>query len=132
MATVCWKPGSGIGNLSGLLLNRGRLVLLEREPIYLARLVRRFEGRRNVRVVEADLADATSYADLADEELDTVWCSNVLEHIGPDEDVLANFARLLVDRGHCIIVVPAGQALVQRSGCGARPRAALRGRRAAA
>jgi SAM-dependent methyltransferase len=103
------EAGAGIGNLSGLLLNRGRLVVLEREPVYLARLERRFEGRRNVRVVEADLADASTYADLADEELDTIWCSNVLEHIGPDEDVLASFARLVVERGHCIIVVPASQ-----------------------
>ncbi len=108
------EAGAGIGNLSGLLLNRGRLVVLEREPIYVARLARRFEGRRNVRVVEADLADGTSYADLADEELDTIWCSNVLEHIGPDEDVLASFARLVVERGHCIIVVPAGRRWFNR------------------
>jgi glycosyltransferase involved in cell wall biosynthesis len=103
------EAGAGIGNLSGLLLNRERLVLLEREPIYLARLARRFDGRRNVRVVAADLADATSYADLADEEIDTIWCSNVLEHIGPDEDVLASFAQLVVERGHCIVVVPASR-----------------------
>ena len=105
------EAGAGIGNLSVLLLDRERLVLCDHEPIYATRLARRFDGRRNVRVVEADLTDPALYGELDEERLDTVWCSNVLEHIADDEAVLRGFHDALVPGGHCVLVVPAGRRL---------------------
>jgi SAM-dependent methyltransferase len=74
-------------------------------------LERRFGYRGNVRVDKADLADPGQFDRWKDEGLDTVFCSNVLEHLEPDEQVLKSFYRTLTPGGHCIIVVPAGRWL---------------------
>ena len=46
-----------------------------------------------------------------DEQLDTVFCSNVLEHLQDDVEVLRSFFHTLMPGGHCVIVVPVGQWL---------------------
>jgi glycosyltransferase involved in cell wall biosynthesis len=102
------EAGSGIGNLSGLLLNHDRLVLVDYEDIYIDKLRQRYGARENVRVDRADLTNADDYDRWQDERLDTIVCSNVLEHLGPDVDVLRSFHRTLTPGGHCILVVPAG------------------------
>jgi len=105
------EAGAGIGNLSCLLLDRQRLILADYDPTYVARLRDRFGARRNVRVVQADLSRPDDFALWEDEHLDTVFCSNVLEHLEPDGQVLQGFYDALVPQGHCVIVVPAGQWL---------------------
>jgi len=105
------EAGCGIGNLSRLLLDHERLVLADNEPMYVAALGRRFGGRSNVRVDRVDLADPRHFDRWQDERLDTVFCSHVLEHIEPDEQVLESFHRTLEPGGHCVMVVPAGRWL---------------------
>jgi SAM-dependent methyltransferase len=105
------EAGSGIGNLSRLLLDRQRLVLTDCEPLYAATLQQRFGGRSNVRVDCMDLTQPADYRRWSDERLDTIFCSNVLEHLPPDEQVLSSFHQTLTPGGHCIIVVPAGRWL---------------------
>ncbi len=102
------EAGSGIGNLSGLFLNHDRLVLVDHEEIYVDKLRQRYGARANVRVERADLTNPDDYERWQDERLDTVVCSNVLEHLEGDVDVLRSFERTLVPGGHCILVVPAG------------------------
>ncbi len=102
------EAGSGIGNLSSLLLNHDRLVLVDYEEIYVDKLRQRYGARANVRVEQADLTNPDDYERWQDERLDTIVCSNVLEHLEPDVDVLRSFERTLVPGGHCILVVPAG------------------------
>ena len=103
-----FEAGAGIGNLSRLLLNCQRLVLLDNDPFYAAHLARVFGERLNVRVMQGDLANARNLAPLENERLDTIVCSNVLEHIERDEQVLESFCRILAPGGHCIMIVPAG------------------------
>jgi len=105
------EAGCGIGNLSARLLGRQRVVLVDREPMYLATLRERFGRRGNVRIDLADLADPGQYQRWQKEEIDTVFCSNVLEHAECDVDVLRSFCDTLVPGGHCAIVVPAGRWL---------------------
>ncbi|MEK6239034.1 MAG: methyltransferase, partial [Planctomycetales bacterium] len=105
------EAGCGIGNLSGLLLNRERLVLADYEPMYVSALERKFGARENVRVDRADLCDPEDFSRWEEEQLDTVLCSNVLEHLEPDVQVLRNFHGVLTEGGHCVIVVPAGRWL---------------------
>jgi SAM-dependent methyltransferase len=102
-----FEAGAGIGNLSQELLKRERLVLVDYEEMYVNTLQRRYTGRRNVRVDRCDLTDASTFERWYDERLDTIFCSNVLEHLEPDEQVLKSYYDLLVPGGHCIIVVPA-------------------------
>ena len=105
------EAGCGIGNLSRLLLDHERLVLADNEPMYVAALRRRFGCRSNVRVDRVDLADPHHFERWQDERLDTVFCSNVLEHIERDGQVLESFYRTLQPGGHCVMVVPAGRWL---------------------
>jgi len=105
------EAGAGIGNLSQLLLHRERLVLADYEPLYLARLSRRFGHLEHVRIHKLDLTNPADYDPCEQERLDTIYCSNVLEHIAHDESVLARFQSLLRTKGHCIIVVPADPRL---------------------
>src|SRR5262249_40424747 len=53
-----------------------------------------------------DLTQASDYAQLAEDGLDTIICLNVLEHIAADEEVLGHFHRALQPGGHAIILVP--------------------------
>ncbi len=105
------EAGSGLGNLSQAFLDRQRLVIVDCEAEYVSRLNERFGGRRNVHVVHADLSDPRALELWCDEKLDTVFCSNVLEHLESDEQTLRMFHDSLTPGGHCIIVVPAGEHL---------------------
>jgi glycosyltransferase involved in cell wall biosynthesis len=111
------EAGAGIGNFTSMFVNCERLVLLDRDPLYVKYLKSRMAGREHVRIVQADLAGTTypwSPADVTqwrEERLDTVLCMNVLEHIEDDEQVLRRFHDVLTPHGHCIVVAPAGKGL---------------------
>lgn len=102
------EAGSGIGNLSQQLLNRDHLLLADHDPLYVEMLKDRFGQRGNVRVVQTDLTEPNFERDWDGNQLDTVFCSNVLEHLGPHEEILNSFYNALEPQGHCIIIVPAG------------------------
>ena len=105
------EAGSGIGSFSRLLLDRDRLVLADSEAMYVAALRQRFGYRSNVRIDRADLTIPGVFERWRDEQLDTVFCSNVLEHLADDVEVLRSFFHTLMPGGHCVIVVPAGRWL---------------------
>lgn len=105
------EAGSGIGNLSSMLLKRERLVLTDYEDIYIDKLSERFGRYQNVRINKSDLTSTASYDQWSQEKLDTVLCTNVLEHLEPDQQVLNSFENVLEPGGHCVIVVPAGRWL---------------------
>ena len=106
------EAGAGIGNLSRFFLRAERLVLADCNPSYCRMLRYRFEGRENIRVVQADLTKAESYEQWREEKLDTVFCSNVLEHLPNDEDILKRFYQILEEGGHCILIVPGESSLL--------------------
>jgi len=101
------EAGAGIGNLSTQLLNRERLLLVDYDDLYVERLKARFAHRSSVRVLQTDLTDTACIEEWQNEQLDTIVCSNVLEHLEPDQQVLQSFSDSLIDGGHCLIVVPA-------------------------
>lgn len=105
------EAGAGIGNLSRLFADCDRLVLADREEMYLDRLEERFSDDPRVRVMSMDLTDPKDVSQCVEEKLDTIFCSNVLEHLEPDEAVLRSFAAALQPGGHCVLVVPAGERL---------------------
>ncbi len=101
------EAGSGIGNLTELLLDRRRLVCLDDEDFYVRRLEQSYGHLANFSVARADLRDLDSLrANAAKQPLDTIICINVLEHIDDDEKVLANFREILCPGGRAIILVP--------------------------
>lgn len=101
------EAGSGIGNLSQLLTEREFLKLVDHDPMYLAMLEERFSDLKNVKVARCDLEHPGFEEDWLDDRLDTVFCSNVLEHLGPHKKILESYHRALTSGGHCVIIVPA-------------------------
>jgi glycosyltransferase involved in cell wall biosynthesis len=105
------EAGAGIGNFTELLLDRERLICLDNDPLYVEMANWRLGHLENVRTLQRDLADPATYAELAPERIDTIVCLNVLEHIGPDEQVLRAYYDVLQPGGHAIILVPAHPSL---------------------
>jgi glycosyltransferase involved in cell wall biosynthesis len=101
------EAGCGIGNFTELLLDRERLVCVDNDPLYVEMANWRLGHLENVRTIKRDLSEPSTYAEQASERLDTIVCLNVLEHIGPDEQVLRAYYNLLEPGGHAIILVPA-------------------------
>jgi SAM-dependent methyltransferase len=101
--------GAGLGVMSQFLAERQRLVATDVQPYYLQSLRRRFADRANVRVAELRLPGAGT--EIAVEQLDTVVCLNVLEHIADDVGSLRAMHRLLQPAGRVIVLVPALPAI---------------------
>jgi SAM-dependent methyltransferase len=107
--------GSGIGNLSELLLQTNNSVTLsDLRSEYCLFLNQRFsDNSRFQGVVQLDLVSSKferAYPDLIG-RFDTIIALNVIEHIRQDEEAIGNCKKLLTDQGRLIILVPAIQSL---------------------
>ena len=109
------EVGSGIGSVSQLLAKRERLVLLDNDPLYDEKLKQRFGRRKNIEIVQADLTNDDEMKQKVGEPVDTVLCTNLLQSLEPDQQVLESFHDTLNPDGHCVIVVPAGNWLYTRT-----------------
>ncbi len=114
MGSRILEAGAGIGNFTSMFVNCERLVLLDREPVYVKHLQSRLGRREHIRFIQGDLTDTGVFQSLKGEQLDTVLCINVLEHVENDAEVLRQFHELLVPGGRCIMIVPAGKSLYCR------------------
>jgi glycosyltransferase involved in cell wall biosynthesis len=101
------EAGAGIGNMTKHFLAAERLVLGDYEPLYVSRLKLRYGHLASTRVEHLDLTQDDDFETFEDENLDTIFCSNVIEHIEDDLAVLKRFHKTLTSGGHAIIVVPA-------------------------
>jgi len=103
----CSRPVRASARSGASLLDRERLVLVDRDPRYVARLERavRRQEQRAGRLRRPH--GPWGFDAWQEERLDTVLCSNVLEHVADDAGTLRSFFRTLVPGGHCIVVVPA-------------------------
>jgi ubiquinone/menaquinone biosynthesis C-methylase UbiE len=106
------EVGAGVGNHTIHFADRPRVIASDIEPHYLRELRARFERSANVRL--ASYRFPLSEADRADvlrEQIDTIVCLNVLEHIENDRQTLADFRDILQPGGHLTLLVPAHPAL---------------------
>lgn len=101
-----FEAGCGIGSFTELLLDKQKLICADNDQFYVKMVSRRFGHLENVATLQMDLAVKAQYDGLKAEEIDTIVCLNVLEHIENDRDVLKNFFDLLKPGGHAIILVP--------------------------
>jgi glycosyltransferase involved in cell wall biosynthesis len=102
------EVGSGIGNLTRYLLERGRVTASDISPACLQELRRHLGGHRGLTVREMDIS-RNHYPEPGLH--DTVVCLNVLEHIPEDVEALRNMHRLLRPGGRAVIFVPANPRL---------------------
>lgn len=100
------EGGCGIGNVTEFFLDRERLVCLDNDPLYVERIRSRYGHLANLAVHDMSLT-ALDCEGLCDEQIDTVICLNVLEHIEAEMDVLRGFYDLLEPGGHAVVLVPA-------------------------
>lgn len=104
------EVGSGIGNLSHFLQDRGRVCLTDVSETYLDLLRQRFGHLPHVSVHPWDLGQDPPEA-LQPGSFDTVICLNVLEHIEDDDAALRRIRALLKPGGKLALLVPAHMAL---------------------
>jgi len=104
--------GSGIGNITQYLVNKGRLTCIDVNPNYVNYLLKKFhsEKKEGLQAYPADITNIEGTV-LKRGSYDTVICLNVLEHIQEDQRAFENMVHLLAPQGHLIIMVPAFQSL---------------------
>jgi SAM-dependent methyltransferase len=102
--------GCGIGNFTGLLLDREAIVALDIDSDCVERLHRRFPSRANLRAITCDVL-APEFLELRSFCADSCVCLNVLEHIEDDRDALRSMAAVLAPGGIVILIVPAFPSL---------------------
>lgn len=101
------EVGAGIGTITRQILPGCDLVIaLEAEDLYAAQLAGAFRDEPRVRLLHSRVED-TDWTRLANEDLDSVVLSNVLEHIEDDAAAIRNFRRVLRPGGNVVLLVPA-------------------------
>lgn len=101
------EAGSGIGNLTSMLADRDRVVGVDMEHEYVERLRRRFARQSHLAFHQANLEELPQCAALVREQIDTVLCVNVLEHVADDRRALQHFYDVLQPGGVAVLLVPA-------------------------
>ena len=100
------EAGCGIGNLTGHLIDRESLVVVDFDERHLKQISRRFGHLDNVDVVHGDLQDPELY-DRLPGEFDSVLCVNVLEHLDEPQVAVSEFFKSIRPGGKALILVPA-------------------------
>ena len=97
--------GSGVGNITKLLLDRDVIIATDVEPKYLTFLKNTFGQYKKFMVENFDISgsDIERYRQY---HIDSVICFNVLEHIEKDEGALENIFNLLEPKGRLLLFVP--------------------------
>ena len=103
--------GSGIGNISKLVVEEGHSITLsDYNEEYCKELKRKFDGTKKVKeVIRIDLLDPEfekKYS-LYKERFDSIFLLNVIEHIKDDDLAIKNCKYLLKLNGHLILLAPA-------------------------
>jgi len=99
--------GSGVGNISRLLVPRQTFVATDVNPIYLRQLEALRRDRPYLRVQYCNLTDRSTFP-VREGGFDTVICLNVVEHVTDDQAALENMRAALSPDGRAIVLVPQG------------------------
>jgi glycosyltransferase involved in cell wall biosynthesis len=101
---------AGPGHLTSRLLDRERLVSIEKEPVHVETLRRRFGHLENLEVELVDLHRSGLPDELVD-SFDTVILFDVLQRAAEPKELLDRAAQAAISGGSILIHVPADQAL---------------------
>jgi len=104
------EMGCGIGNFTGMLLEREAVIAVDVEGECVERLRERYPNQANLRAFAFNM-DGGRYADLARVRADTCVCLNVLEHVRSDEAAIRGMASALPSGGAIVLIVPAFPSL---------------------
>lgn len=102
------EAGAGIGNLTRLLCTgRRRYVVTDIDSEYVNRVADRMHGCPNVAAAVCDISHPPDW-EIFREQMDTVVCLNVLEHVEDDLAGLRNIYSCLIPGGRAVLLVPQG------------------------
>ena len=104
------EVGCGLGNFTGMLLDREAVIAVDSEPDCIQRLTERYPNRNNLHAFACD-AGSAAFSDLARFHPDCCVCLNALEHIQDDRQALHGMASSLSPGGAIVLLVPAFPAL---------------------
>lgn len=104
------EVGCGVGNFTGLLLDRDVVVALDVEADCVERLRARYPDKPNLHAFACD-ADSAEFHDVARFRPDSCVCLNVLEHIEDDRAALGRMASVLSPGGVIVLLLPAFPSL---------------------
>ena len=104
------EVGCGLGNFTGMLLDREAVIAVDSNPDCIQRLIERYPGRDNLHTFACD-AGSPAFSDLARFHPDSCVCLNALEHIRDDRQALDGMASILGPGGVVVLLVPAFPAL---------------------
>jgi SAM-dependent methyltransferase len=102
--------GCGLGNFTGMLLDREIVIAVDSEPACIQRLQERYPNQKNLRAFVCDVS-RSELSHLAQFQPDSCVCLNTLEHIEDDRGALASMASILTPGGVITLLVPAFPAL---------------------
>jgi SAM-dependent methyltransferase len=104
------EVGCGMGNFTGLLLDREAVLAVDIDTECLLRLHSRYPDKPNLHVFSNNVADS-GFTDLVRYQPDSCVCLNVLEHIEDDEAALRHMAASIKPGGAIVLLVPAFPSL---------------------
>jgi ubiquinone/menaquinone biosynthesis C-methylase UbiE len=99
--------GCGVGNTTSLL-DRSFVVGMDVSDYYLREFRRRLP---RIEVIRDDISRSLDLRRLKEFRFDTIFCSNVLEHIEDDRAALANMYEIVQKGASLVLVVPNYQFL---------------------
>lgn len=105
-----WEIGSGVGNMSGFILDVELACLSEYDDVYRKRLTERYGHLANVKITPIDLnqLDVPFFKGFG---FDTIISTNVIEHIEDDYRAIRWITETMKSDTHLITLVPAHPAL---------------------
>jgi SAM-dependent methyltransferase len=107
--------GCGIGNFTGMLLDRGAVLSLDVEPQCVEQIKSRYAAATDLEVQNFDWGAADwnvrARPRLMAFGADSCICLNVLEHIEDDREALRRMGTILKPGGVIVLLVPAFPAL---------------------
>jgi SAM-dependent methyltransferase len=105
------EAGSGIGNISSLVIGDGMSVTLSDNNVeYCHWLRKKFQEVSNLKdILQLDLAhpDFQSEYFTVKEKFDSIFLLNVLEHLEDDHAAIANCGYMMKPGGNLVVLVPA-------------------------
>ena len=111
LGTRILEIGSGIGNLTQQLSPRRKhYIASDIDDEHLSRLRTRFPYRPNLTVTRCNLENREDFEAL-NQQVDSVVCLNVVEHVKDDLEGLRNIYSVLEPGGRAVILVPEGQSI---------------------
>lgn len=100
--------GGGRGSLLSFFLDRERLFALDLSADAVAYLAEAFRSHPHVEALHGDVTSPELARHLAAQGIDTILCTNVLEHVEDDRAMLQSFAAILAPTGgRLVLQVPA-------------------------